>query len=84
MTDLQYLEVERHDAVALLALNRPEVMNALCAGLMDELAEAFAGLDADDAVAAIVLTGNDRAFAAGADIAEMQHADYQHMLSLAG
>ena len=41
MTELQYLEVERHDAVALVRFNRPKVMNALCAGLMDELAEAI-------------------------------------------
>ena len=84
MTDLQYLEVERHDAVALLRFNRPKLMNALCAGLMDELAEVIAGLDADEAVAAIVLTGNDKAFAAGADISEMQHADYHYMLSHGG
>ena len=40
MSELQYLEVERHDAVALVRLNRPEVLNALCMGLMQEMAEA--------------------------------------------
>ena len=84
MTEMQYLEVERHDAVALVRFNRPKVMNALCAGLMDELAEVISGLDREDDVAAIVLTGSDRAFAAGADISEMQHADYQYMLSHGG
>jgi enoyl-CoA hydratase len=51
---------------------------------MDELAGTIAELDADDAIGAIVLTGNDKAFAAGADISEMQHADYAHMLSDGG
>ena len=84
MSHWQYLESETHDAVALVRFNRPEVMNALCAGLMDELAQVIAGHDADDAIRAIVLTGNDRAFAAGADISEMQEVDYQHMLSHGG
>ena len=44
MTEMQYLEVERYDAVALVRFNRPKVMNALCAGLMDELAEVISGL----------------------------------------
>ena len=84
MSELQYLETEIRDAVALVKFNRPKVMNALCAGLMDELAEVISGLDADDAIRAIVLTGNDKAFAAGADISEMQDVDYQHMLSHGG
>ena len=84
MTELQYLEVERHDAVALVRFNRPEVMNALCMGLMDELADVFAELEADDGVAAIVLTGNDKAFAAGADIGEMKDTTYQEMLEHGG
>jgi len=58
--------------VALVTLNRPKVLNALNALMIGELAEAFAGLDADAAVRAIVLTGaGDRAFAAGADIGEL-------------
>jgi len=84
MSDLQYLEVERHDAVAVVRLNRPEVLNALCMGLMAELAQTFKQLDADDAIAVIVLTGNDKAFAAGADITEMQDASYQYMLEDGG
>jgi len=84
MSDLQYLEVERHDAVAVVRLNRPEVLNALCMGLMAELAQTFKQLDADDAIAVIVLTGNDKAFAAGADISEMQDASYQYMLEDGG
>ena len=84
MTDLQYLKLERHDAVALVCFDRPQVMNALCAGLMDELAGVIADLDADDAIRAIVLSGNEKAFAAGADISEMQHADYPYMLTHGG
>ena len=80
MSELQFLQLERRDAVALLRFNRPEVLNALCLGLMQELAATLAELDADDAVRAIVLTGNDKAFAAGADIAEMQDLDYAFML----
>ncbi len=84
MSELQYLEVEAHDAVALVRLNRPEVMNALCQGLMDELAQTLQNLGADDAVAVIVLTGNDKAFAAGADITEMKDSSYQYMLEDGG
>ena len=57
MTDLQYLELETHDAVALVRFNRPEVLNALCAGLMEELARVIDDLDADPDIAAIVLSG---------------------------
>jgi len=84
MSDLQYLEVERHGAVALVRLNRPEVLNALCMGLMQEMAEVFAELEADDSVAVMVLTGNDKAFAAGADISEMKEVSYQYMLEDGG
>ena len=84
MSELQYLEVERRDAVALVRLNRPEVLNALCMGLMQEMAEQFAELEADDAIAVMVLTGNDKAFAAGADISEMKEVSYQYMLEDGG
>ncbi len=57
--------------VALLRLNRPEAMNALNYALMTELMDALERLDADDAVGAFVITGDARAFAAGADIKEM-------------
>lgn len=62
-------EVQPH--VALIRLNRPKELNALNLGLMLELKQAFAALDEDESVRAIVLTGNDRAFAAGADIKQM-------------
>jgi enoyl-CoA hydratase len=84
MSELKYLEVEQHGPVTLVRFNRPQVMNALCQGLMEELAQLFRQLDADDAVAAIVLTGNDKAFAAGADIGEMKDASYAWMLEHGG
>jgi enoyl-CoA hydratase len=68
--------VETRGAVALITLNRPKAMNALNAALMAELAEALAKLDDDDAVGAIVITGSDKAFAAGADIKEMKDKSF--------
>jgi enoyl-CoA hydratase len=70
------LLVEIEDSVALVRLNRPEALNALNARLMGELAEALAALDKDDAVRCIVLTGSDKAFAAGADIREMAEKSF--------
>lgn len=62
------------EGIALVRLNRPEVLNALNDALMDELAAALQQLDKDDSVRCIVLTGSERAFAAGADISEMAEA----------
>ena len=84
MSELHYLEVEKRDAVALVRLNRPEVLNALCMGLMQELAQVFTDLESDDSIAVMVLTGNDKAFAAGADINEMKEVSYQYMLEDGG
>jgi enoyl-CoA hydratase len=53
-------------------------------GLMQEMAEVFAELEADDSIAVMVLTGNDKAFAAGADISEMKEVSYQYMLEDGG
>ncbi len=62
---------EVEDYVALVRLNRPDALNALNAKMMQELGVAFADLDANDKVRCIVLTGSEKAFAAGADIKEM-------------
>ncbi len=59
-----------HEHVALVRLNRPKSFNALSNGLLDELATMLETLDADGVTRAVVLTGNERAFAAGADIGE--------------
>jgi len=64
--------------VGLVTLNRPKALNALCAGLMDELIRALNEFDNDPKVGAIVVTGSEKAFAAGADIKEMQNREFQN------
>ncbi len=68
--------VEKRDAVGLITLNRPQARNALCAALIDELEQAVDDLEADEAIGAIVVTGSEKAFAAGADIKEMLDKTY--------
>jgi enoyl-CoA hydratase len=70
------LLLEMRGAVALIALNRPHALNALSARLIEELAQLLDALEADEAVGAIVITGSDRAFAAGADIKEMKDKSF--------
>jgi len=62
---------ETRGAVGLIRLNRPQALNALSAGLLRELGLGLDHCEADNAIRAMVITGNDKAFAAGADIAEM-------------
>lgn len=71
MMAYQTLTVEIDDYVALIRLNRPEALNALNSQLMGELADAVAEADRNEKVRCIVLTGSEKAFAAGADIKEM-------------
>ncbi len=68
--------VETAGRVGLIRLNRPRQMNALNDALMDALGLALQAFDEDDGIGAIVVTGNDKAFAAGADIAAMRGWDY--------
>ena len=68
--------VETRGAVGLITLNRPKALNALCDALIRELGQALDGFEADPAIGAVVLTGSDKAFAAGADIKEMQNRHY--------
>jgi len=84
MSDYQHILVETQAAVGLIRFNRPEALNALCQQLLSELSQALQNFDANDDIAAIVLTGNDKAFAAGADITEMQDASFQYMLDDGG
>src|SRR5271169_1429582 len=72
----QNILVERRGAVGIITLNRPQALNALNAALIEELASALDKLEGDDAIGAIILTGSERAFAAGADIKEMQAKTY--------
>ena len=62
--------VENNDAVALITLNRPDAMNAVCAAMMSEVTQALKTLDGDDAIRCIVLTGGTSFFAAGSDMTE--------------
>jgi enoyl-CoA hydratase len=68
--------VETRDRVGLVTLNRPKALNALNERLMDELGEALLKFDADEAIGAIVVTGSEKAFAAGADIGSMGKWSY--------
>lgn len=77
----EYILTETHERAGLIRLNRPKQLNALNAALLRELAEALAAFDADAGIGAMVITGSDRAFAAGADIAEMAPASAVEMLT---
>jgi enoyl-CoA hydratase/carnithine racemase len=74
--DYQTLIVEDHEAVRLIRLNRPEALNALNGALMDELTAVLDQGEADPTLRCFVITGSDRAFAAGADIKEMASKSY--------
>jgi enoyl-CoA hydratase len=82
VTDEPLVLIERDEGrrVALVRLNRPKQLNALNGEVMDALCEALESLDRDEAIRAIVVTGSDRAFAAGADIGEMAGATPIDML----
>ena len=69
----EHILVETRGAVGLITLNRPEALNALCSPLMAELNEVLDQFESDNAIGAMVLTGSEKAFAAGADIKEMQN-----------
>jgi enoyl-CoA hydratase len=70
------LKTETRGRVAILTLNRPEALNALNSEMMNEVCDAVAKYSADEKIGAMVLTGSDKAFAAGADIKEMQDQSY--------
>ena len=75
-----HLLITKESGYAVVHLNRPEVLNAINIQLMTELVDALEMLDKDDEVRCIVLTGNEKAFAAGADIKEMADASAMEML----
>jgi len=77
--DYNNILVKIEDGVGLITLNRPKALNALNSELLDELVAVLEAWDADEAVRAIVLTGSERAFAAGADIREMAPRSYMDM-----
>jgi len=77
----EHILLEKRAAVGIITFNRPKSMNALCPPLFVELSQALDDLESDEAIGAIIITGNDRAFAAGADIGEMSETTYQQMLA---
>jgi enoyl-CoA hydratase len=81
MATYEHILTETKGAVGILKLNRPKMLNALAFGVFKEIGQAVDAFEADDAVAAIIVTGDARAFAAGADIKEMQPLGYIDMFS---
>jgi enoyl-CoA hydratase len=69
------LDIEKHEGVATLTLNRPEAMNALSSELRTSLADTFRALQADDETRVVILTGAGRAFCAGLDLKELSEVD---------
>ena len=74
----EFILAETRGRVGVVTLNRPKQLNALSAQLTQELGSALYAFDADEAIGAILLTGSEKAFAAGADIAAMKDFDFQH------
>src|ERR1700755_2363943 len=81
MNVFEHIIVETRAAVGIIRLNRPKMLNALSFGVFSEIAAAVDDLEADDAIGCIVLTGSDKAFAAGADIKEMQPKTFIDMFN---
>ncbi|MFL6829358.1 MAG: enoyl-CoA hydratase [Sphingomicrobium sp.] len=81
MTEYKTILVEQRGAVTLVTLNRPQALNALNSEVLGELIQAFGAYDADQSQRCLVLTGSDKAFAAGADIKEMQQQLFADMYS---
>ena len=79
MSSYKTVRLEKHDRIAVVTLNRPDSLNALNAGVMSEVASLFTEIDRDREVAVSVLTGEGKAFAAGADIKEMQPQSFSDM-----
>ncbi|KQQ56634.1 MULTISPECIES: enoyl-CoA hydratase [Rhizobium/Agrobacterium group] len=74
--DYETLIVEKRDEVGVITLNRPQALNALNSTLLKELRHILASFSRDESIGAIVITGSPKAFAAGADIKEMQSLDF--------
>ena len=77
MTAYQNIKTETKGRVGIIRLDRPKALNALCADLVRELGQALDAFEADPGIGCMVLTGSDKAFAAGADIKEMKDQSYQ-------
>ncbi|CAK5009308.1 unnamed protein product [Meloidogyne enterolobii] len=81
-TNYEMIKAEKtgeNKRVGLITLNRPKALNALCNQLMDELADSLQKMDKDQSLGAIIVTGSEKAFAAGADIKEMAPKEFAHV-----
>ena len=81
MSTFEHIIVEQKGAVGIVRLNRPKMLNALSFGVFREIAVAIDDLEADDRIGCIVITGSEKAFAAGADIKEMQPKGFIDMFN---
>jgi len=81
MSTFEHIIVESRGAVGIITLNRPKMLNALSFGVFREIAAAVDDLEADDAIGCIVITGSEKAFAAGADVKEMQPKGFLDMFA---
>src|ERR1700720_3934925 len=81
MSTFEHIIMEHKGAVGIIRLNRPKMLNALSFDVFKEIAAAIDALEADDGIGCIVVTGNEKAFAAGADIKEMQPKSFIDMFS---
>ena len=81
MSTFEHIIVESRGAIGIITLNRPKLLNALSFGVFREIAAAVDALEADAAIGCIVVTGSDKAFAAGADIKEMQPKSFIDMFN---
>src|ERR1700687_4063019 len=81
MSTFEHIIVESKGAVGIITLNRPKMLNALSFGVFGEIAAAVDDLEADDGIGCILLPGGEKAFAAGADIKEMQPKTFIDMFS---
>src|SRR5258705_1224629 len=81
MSTFEHIIVESKGAVGIITLNRPKMLNALSFGVFREIAAAVDDLEADDKIGCILITGSEKAFAAGADIKEMQPKTFIDMFS---
>jgi enoyl-CoA hydratase len=81
MGTFEHIMVESSGAVGIIRLNRPKILNALSFAVFREIAAAVDDLEADDGIGCILITGNEKAFAAGADIREMQPKSFIDMVN---
>src|ERR1700684_3757317 len=81
MSTFEHIIVESKGAVGIITLNRPKIPNVLSFGVFAEIAAAVDRLEADDGIGCILLAGSEKAFAAGADIKEMQPKTFIDMFS---